>query len=326
MSKEGYFCIDCKKEYKCYTTLWNHNRIKHDGIKTVKSSLPEPAPVTEAKIETVFTCKKCPKTYKHKQSRYNHEKVCNGMTAPNVELEIENKRIIALDKEQILLQTKKEVLELQLKIRNADKIDPKTFKALNKILMDRSANNTMTNSNVFSNNSNCNTQIINHNYYPNITSIGQENIHLYLTPADKQQIIDSKRNSLEKIVELVHCGTHNEFKNIIITNLKDKFAHKYDSKKGYFTAVDKSVLLDELVACRIMDIEAIYDELSSANKIDKRTKEIIQKFIDQLESGEAYMDDMVRYANFKAYKTNSIKILLYNNQDKITKDIALLLN
>jgi 3D (Asp-Asp-Asp) domain-containing protein len=118
MSKEGYFCVDCKKEYKCYTTLWNHNRIKHDGIKTVKSSLPEPTPVPEVINETVFTCKKCPKTYKHKQSRYNHEKVCTGTTMHNVELEIENKRIIALDKEQILLQTKKEVLELQLKIIN----------------------------------------------------------------------------------------------------------------------------------------------------------------------------------------------------------------
>ena len=323
MSQTGYYCTDCKKEYKCYTTLWNHNRIKHNGVKTVKCCLS----ISNTKIssETLFKCKNCPKLYKHKQSRYNHEKVCTEIYI-SVELDIENRRIIALEKEQELLQTKKEILELQLKIRNADKIGPKTFRALNKILIERSGNNTMTNSNVISNNSNCNTQIIHHNYYPNITSIGHENITLALTPADKMQIIDSKRNSLEKIVELVHCGSHNEFKNIIITNLKDKFAHKYDSKKGFFTAVDKSVLLDELVACRLMDIEAIYDELSSANKIDKRTKEIIQKFIDQLESGEAYMDDTVRYANFKAYKTNSIKILLYNNQDKISKDIALLLN
>jgi hypothetical protein len=31
------------------------------------------------------------------------------------------------------------------------------------------------------------------------------------------------------------------------------------------------------------------------------------------------------YADFKAYKQSMIKILLYNNQDKITKDIASLL-
>jgi ribosome assembly protein YihI (activator of Der GTPase) len=75
-----------------------------------------------------------------------------------------------------------------------------------------------------------------------------------------------------------------------------------------------------------MDIEAIYDELSAANKIDRRTQEIIQAFLDRLENGEVYMDDTVRYADYKTYKTNRIKVLLYNNQDKVTKDIALLLN
>lgn len=322
MNKLGYLCIDCNKEYKSYTTLWNHNRIKHGGIKTKKSERPAPTVVKENNND-LFTCRNCTKTYKHKQSRYTHEKTCSGNC---IELEIENKRIIALDKEQEILHTKKEILELQLKIRNATKINPKTFKALNKILIERSANNTMTNSNIFSNNSNCNTQIINHNYFPNITSIGQENVCFSLTPTDKMLIIDSKRNSLEKIVELVHCGTHDEFKNIIITNLKDKFVHKYDPTKGYFTTVDKSELLEKLVTFRIMDLEAIYDELSSANRIDKQTKGIIQKFLDQLESGEAYIDDTGQYENFKAFKTNSIKILLYNNQDKITKDIALLLN
>jgi hypothetical protein len=75
-----------------------------------------------------------------------------------------------------------------------------------------------------------------------------------------------------------------------------------------------------------MDLEAIYDELSTANKIDRRTQEIIQKFLDKLENGEVYMDDTVKYADYKSYKTNRIKVLLYNNQDKVTKDIALLLN
>ena len=37
-------------------------------------------------------------------------------------------------------------------------------------------------------------------------------------------------------------------------------------------------------------------------------------------------DDTTEYPNYKSYKMNNIKILLYNNQDKITKDIALLLD
>ena len=75
-----------------------------------------------------------------------------------------------------------------------------------------------------------------------------------------------------------------------------------------------------------MDLEAIYNELSTANMIDRRTKDIIQKFLDDLESDEKYVDDTTEYQNYKSYKMNNIKILLYNNQDKITKDIALLLD
>ena len=239
-------------------------------------------------------------------------------------MELEKMRLLALDKQQNILNTEQRNLKLKIKLQHMDKIDAKTFKAVNKILMERSSN-TMTNSTVNSNNTNCNTQIINYNF-PNITSLGQENIPLTLSGADKMEILGSKMNSLEKMVEMVHCGTHNQFKNIVITNLKDKFAYRYDSVKGYFTVVDKGVLLDEVIAYRIMDIEAIYDELSAANKIDRRTQDIIQKFLDRLENGEAYMDDTVRYADYKTYKTNRIKVLLYNNQDKVTKDIALLLN
>ena len=35
--------------------------------------------------------------------------------------------------------------------------------------------------------------------------------------------------------------------------------------------------------------------------------------------------DNKEYPSFKHYKINEVKILLYNNQDKITNDISLLL-
>ena len=77
---------------------------------------------------------------------------------------------------------------------------------------------------------------------------------------------------------------------------------------------------------RMMDLETIYDELSSANKIDSRTKKLIQEFLDKMENEEPFIYDTIEYPNFKSYKINNIKILLYNNQDKITKDIALLMD
>ena len=76
-----------------------------------------------------------------------------------------------------------------------------------------------------------------------------------------------------------------------------------------------------------MNIEEIYDELYNGTKIDTRTKDIIKRFLDKCESDDPYIDEHdVKYPNFKTYKKDSIKILLYNHQDKITKDISQLIN
>ena len=178
-------------------------------------------------------------------------------------------------------------------------------KAVNKYLMDRSYNN-----NVNSNNT------INNNYQ--ILSIGNEQLNEVLTMKDKKAIINSKLCALEKIVEIAHCGNYNKFKNIIITNLKDNFAYKYDENKGYFVTTTKNDVFNDLVSYRITDIEEIYIII---NKIDNDTKELIQKFLDRIQNeNQPFIDHL----DYKSYKINNIKILLYNNQDKITKDIALL--
>ena len=57
------------------------------------------------------------------------------------------------------------------------------------------------------------------------------------------------------------------------------------------------------------------------------TKEIIQRMLDRIQNEELpYYDENeeIRYINYKSYKINNIKILLYNNHDKMTKNISLL--
>jgi hypothetical protein len=213
---------------------------------------------------------------------------------------------------------KQQIKELQEKLLRSKRLDTKTFKAVNKILMDRSYRNSQNN-NTNSNNT------INNNYQ--ILSLGNEDVLKVLTMQQKKQIMASRLGSLEKIVEITHCGELHQFKNIIITNLKDNYAYKYDGKKGYFVTVDKTDLLEEVVSHRVTDIEAIYDELGKARKIDTKTRELIQRFLDKISNGDApFFDRETKYDNFKTYKMNNIKILLYNNQDKITKDIALLIS
>jgi hypothetical protein len=224
---------------------------------------------------------------------------------------------------EILLQLAKEegkILQLKLKLQKSTKIDNITLKKLNKLLLER--NNKIKNIN--SNNIINNTQIIN-NFQ--LVGFGKEEIIESLTNQDKKLIMNSKYCSLEKLIEIVHCGKYNQFKNIIITNIKDNYMYKYDDKLGHFILSTKQDVLTSLIDYRLDDLEIIYNDLLGKNKLDEKTKDIIEKFINKINySNFKYTDlDGKEHDNYKQYKINEIKILLFNNQDKITNDISLLL-
>jgi hypothetical protein len=267
--------------------------------------------------EKKYTCKICNKRYATIQSRWVHYQKCNGKYMEFERLKSENERM------QDTLRRTEEIVRLQKKLLKSKRLDTKTFKAVNKILIERSYYNAQNMQNT-QNNMQTNVKTVNNNFQ--IFSVGNEEILRVLTEQQKKQIIGAKMMALEKIVEIAHCGTNHQFKNILITNLKDDYAYKYDEKKGYFVTVLKKDLLDDVVTYRLTDIEAIYDELQSANKIDAKTKKLIQDFLDKMENEETpFVEGEKRFDNFRTYKTNNIKILLYNNQDQITKDVALLM-
>ena len=185
--------------------------------------------------------------------------------------------------------------------------------------------------------SNINNSINNsHNTINNITNnnfqiiaLGKENLLEILTLNEKREIMKSRFNCLEKIVDIVHCSNYNQFKNIVITNLKDDFAYKYDDDKKYFVCFNKSELISDLVDERLDNIKEIYDELSTTNKLDTNTKKLIQDFLNKIEDeNNKHIDeyDKITYPNFKSYKEQKVKILIYNNVDRISRDLAVILD
>ena len=116
------------------------------------------------------------------------------------------------------------------------------------------------------------------------------------------------------------------YKNILITNLKDRYCYRFDKDQGQFVTATKADVLEELIENRIGDLEAIYDEFATANKIDQKTRRLIQTFLDKLaEDNVQYTDDTAVYPSYRDYKKHNIKILLYKNKDRTTRDIALLI-
>jgi len=323
-----YKCNICNKIYKSYQSLWNHNNKFHNNNNNNNKQLSTNINNSSTNINLLnnnitnnkYNCKYCNKEYNILQSRWKHEQKCKNIIKETNELD---KLREDTKQKELLLQIKKEetkILQLKLKLERSTKIDNITLKKLNKMLMER--NNKIKNINTINNN-NSNNQIIN-NF--NLVGFGKEEVFDALTYNDKRVIMNAKYNSLDKLIEIVHCGKYNQFKNIIITNMKDNYIYKFDDKIGHFILSTKIEILNSLIDCRMYDLEVIYNDLLEKNKLDDKTKDIIEKFINKINIDSKYIDyDGKEHQNFKEYKINEVKVLLYNNQDKITNDISLLL-
>ena len=201
MNCKTFSCSICNKLYSSNSSLSNHTRISH-GIR-------------KNNIERKYDCRYCNKEYIFPQSRWKHERTCKTKEEMEMaKIKEENERLL-----REKMEKNEEIIKLQKKLLNSKRMDNKTFKAVNKILMERSYKNSNNNNTINSNN----TNTINNNTYQ-IFSLGNEDIINVLTYEQKKQIMNSRFCSLEKIVEITHCGNMNQFKNIIITNLKDNFA------------------------------------------------------------------------------------------------------
>ncbi len=233
---------------------------------------------------------------------------------------------------ELLLKIKdqeKEILKLKLKLERSKKADVVTLRQLNKLLLERKEEyqnyiNNLNNNGTIYNGSNV------QNIVNNIQLIGfgkEEDIVETLTNKEKKLIIDSKYKCLEKFVEIVNCGKYDKFKNIIVTNIKDNYMYRFDESKSQFVLASKDETIKCLIDNRIYDLETIYDELLEKNKLDDKTKDIIEKFINKLNDDKTkYTDEEGHiHETYKNYKINEIKLILYNNQDKIMNDISLLL-
>jgi hypothetical protein len=287
----SFNCKHCGKEYSSQSSRSNHIRIFHNDIVIQKNPLViQPCPPNVIQNNPEFKCNNCPNTYKYRQGLWKHEQKCTK----KITIDNDNK-IEKLEKEN--LETKKELENLKNMLQRALKIHPKT---LNKI------NNQLNNSGTINN--------------VTIIQLGQENLSEILNTREKKNILNRQAMSLNDLVDLVHVsGKYKNFQNVYITNLQSTFAYKFDEKANKFIAVNKNELLNDLVDSRMYDIEKFYEEICP--DLEPKKAEQIKKFIDRMGNEED---------GLKGIKKEEIKLILYNNKDKIkanfNKDTLLLEN
>ena len=307
---DEYYCNICSKEYKSYKSLWNHNTKFHNK-DTTKYNIIQHIDTTKYNIiqpeSGKYNCKYCSKEFTFSQSKYRHESKCKEKNTETIikENELLKKELVNINKTMKELvtinKTMEEFKKQMIQIMNKQyKMHPKTLEKINKQLnINNNSNNTTNNSNNI-----CSNNTI------NIIQLGDENLETVLSQTEQLNILSKNSNLLEYMIKYVHFNhKFPQFKNIMITNQQNNIAYRYDNCENKFVATDKNDLVDELISCRTADIEEFLD--NNIDILEQKTVNKIKEFINKITYDDKYDE----------HKKKQIKLLIYNNRDKLTKEI-----
>jgi Na+-transporting NADH:ubiquinone oxidoreductase subunit NqrC len=132
-----------------------------------------------------------------------------------------------------------------------------------------------------------------------------------LTEQEKLWLMDKPTASLDRIMNMVHCGEY-DFKNVIITNLTKKYAYKYDKSAKNFTKVDKTILLDAIVSGRVADLEEIYKEFVEQKKLTYKKQVEFKQHLDKLLD-----DDIAVYDNKRNIKLQDVQYVQGERRQRV---------
>ena len=270
-----YKCNHCNKNYASYQSRCNHIRRYH---KSLIPHQPPEDPPEQHQNTPKNKCNFCNIIFSRKDSLNRHINKNRCKKEKTTENKIE--------------KMQKEIENLKNLLQKALKIHPKTLKKIN---------NELNNNNINSNNTTNNT--INNNLY---VQLGREDLVNVLSGSEKRAILNRKAMGINDLVELIHgSGKYKQFMNVYITNLQNTVAYCYNEKLNNFIAVNKNELLNDIIDCRMYDIQKFFDE--AEHYLNPKTSADIKRIIKKMDDDET----------FKGIKKEEIKFILYNNKDKI---------
>ena len=311
-------CNICNKNYASYKSLWNHTKKFHkvecntNVINSNTNCNTFVIPCNTNVIQNVYkqyNCSYCNKIFKMRQYKWKHEQICkiknnNHETNKLKEIEEQNKQLV-----ETINELK---LQVSMIIKEKGKIHHKTLQKINNQL--NSNNNNINNNNI--NNGN----IINNTF----VKFGDIDYDKILNTKQIKYILNKQYKCLEESIKLIHFNEDlPEYNNIFITNMKDDIAYVFDGSR--FISVRKNEMLNELIDTHVNEINLSLEK----NKNTLNDKHVIrlEKFLDMLNDDDTKFTDENNnrtYNSYKAYKINSIKLLIYNESDK--KKLELLNN
>jgi hypothetical protein len=289
--KVDFSCNICNKFYASYKSLWNHCNKFHkpvclkesENVKENVKNVKENVKNVKENVKKSLTCDFCYKIFNNRPAKCIHKKTCKSNHTQINEVETLKNTVNELKNQVALL------------VKENGKIHPKTLQRINNQL------NNVNNGNVIN------------NTYVKFGDVEYEKI---LNNKQIKQILDKQYQSLEESIKQIHFNKNlPEYSNIFITNMKDDLAYVFDGKQ--FISVRKNEILNELIDIHTKEINFSLDK----NKCDMNQKYVgrLEKFLDMLNDDDTKFTDKETkrtYPSYKAYKINSIKLMIYNNSDK----------
>jgi len=296
--KNKVLCSICGKKYSSRQSLHNHKKRMHPEKDTTfptfsKSKVSLTNTKSKSIVSQIYQCKYCDKVYKHKQSKYKHEKNCKHNTDVNY-----------ISKEEHLEELQK--LEKEI----TDKLTAQFMKMLNEKNIGNTNNNTMKIGDH-------NTDITTQNNFT-IIQLGKEDVLGTITQKEKLKILNERYKSVLELVKLMHCsGKYPQFNNSIISNLKSEFALTYDENEDKFVTTDKDELVSDIVSYRTTNVEEILEE--NKGKISKQTDKKVKELIEILEKDDLnIMEEDIDFS--KKYNTK-VMTSIYDKRKEIKQKL-----
>ena len=197
-----------------------------------------------------------------------------------------------MSKTNILAETLAEIQELRESINKNAKIHPKTLQKINKQLINSNNNNTIIN-----------------NTYVKFGNLSYDGI---LSDKEQREILRKQYLSLEESIKKIHFNKDlPEYNNVFITNMRDDIGYIFNGKE--FISIKKNEMLTELIDSHVKEINLSLEK--HKNKLNEKYVNRLEKFLDMLNDDDTKFTDQNNqrtYPSYKAYKINSLKLLIYN--------------
>jgi len=247
---------------------------------------------------SILTCSNCNKSFSRSDNLKRHLNSCKKIESSIKDLLTENEILKQhLKKQEDLMN------QLLESINKNAKIHPKTLQKINKQLINSNNNNTIIN-----------------NTYVKFGNLSYDGI---LSDKEQREILRKQYLSLEESIKKIHFNKDlPEYNNVFITNMKDDIAYVFNGKQ--FISVRKNDMLNQLIDMHVDEINISFEK--NKGKLNEKQIERLEKFLDMLNDEDTkYKDGTQRiFSNYKAYKINEVKLMIYNESD--TKKLSNLTN